>query len=85
MTVQHEIVNKIADRIVADSTAVAGKPIVTVTGKTTTVTPSTVAGIGRISRAFDEAKKLGVASAVLAELRRRGHDAGASVRTEAAE
>jgi len=78
MTVQHETVNKIVDRIVADSAAVAGKPIVTVDGKATTVTPTTIDGLVRIRLAFEAANELGLGNAVLAEIRRRGHDAGAS-------
>lgn len=78
MTMQHEIVVKLADKIVADSETVAGRPIVTISGKTTTVTPSTAAAVGRIAKAWAEAQKLGIGSAVLAELRRRGHDADAS-------
>lgn len=84
MTVQPEIVNKIADRIVACSETVAGKPIVTITPGRVYVEPKGADDIVRINRAWLEARKLGIGQAVIAELRRRGHDAGASVR-EAAE
>ena len=78
MTVQHEIVNKIVDRIIASAETVAGKPIVTLTVGRAYVSPKGADDIIRINRAWLEARKLGVGQEVIAELRRRGHDAGAS-------
>ena len=75
---QHETVCKIVDRIVADSECVAGRPLITIEGNRTFVEPKGADGILRLRRAWLEAQKLGLASAVLAELRRRGFEAGAS-------
>lgn len=69
MTVQHEIANKIADRILADGRIVEMGPHVM---KGVRVEPHTLGGLGRIEAAFAEANKLGIGKNVIAELRRRG-------------
>lgn len=82
MTLQHEIVSKLADRIVSESAGVAGRPVVTIDGGTPRLHPTTAAGLCRINRAWKEAEALGVGSAVIAEIKRRGFVAAA---TQAAE
>jgi hypothetical protein len=79
MTVQHETVNKIVDRILADGRIVEMGPHVM---KGVRVEPHTMGGFGRIEAAFADANKLGIGKDVIAELRRRGElaKAGGAIR-----
>lgn len=84
MTVQPELVEEIVAKIVAECVCENGRPLFLRNGRTTHVAPKGADSTIRIVRQWKKARDAGCSAAVLAELRRRGHDTGASI-AEAAE